>query len=226
MAAAEPSEPADEPASVNGARGRSNSSAKNHMTRTRNAPTSASEPSSPSSDTSAPEPLAAAAHVDPDPAPAGTSTANAPAPRLIITPLPDLPEPAAPEPSSAAVSSTQDTAPEPPASKPSSEPAPAPAPESSTPAAPQENLPAQLSRDDVQQQLLNMRDKLAACAGTQHGTSYANVTINGNGRVSYSTIDGAFAGTPAGSCMARTLRSASFARFSGPQMTVRYPYVF
>mgnify|MGYP003429070154 CR=1 FL=1 len=140
-----------------------------------------------------------------------------PSPRLIITPLPDLPEPqAAPANSTAAEPSAAGPQP---AAEPGTEP---------TAAAPQpdENLPDQPSREEVQQRLLAMRDKLVPCAGDQHGTSYANVTIHGNGRVAHSTIEGAFARSPAGSCMARALRTATFPRFSGPQLTVRYPYVF
>jgi hypothetical protein len=92
--------------------------------------------------------------------------------------------------------------------------------------APAENLPEQPTRSDVQKGLEGVRSMLASCAGGQHGTSYANVTIEGSGRVSYSTIEGAFAGTPAGSCMARALRTSDFPKFSGAALKVRYPFVF
>ena len=235
---AEPSEGAQEPLAAPGSRGKQ--AARTHNARSRSAPTAAFEPAEANeqtSDTDEPEPLAAAPRIEPNPSPAenpapSAPAPSAPAPRLIITPLPDVPEPPAPSASDsridakidAVVSNALEPAPSPSesaATKPASEPA-----ASAAAVAPGENLPAQLSREDIQQNLLGMRDKLATCAGTQHGTSYANVTINGSGRVSYSTIDGAFAGTPAGSCMARTLRGATFPRFSGPQMTVRYPYVF
>ena len=171
-----------------------------------------------------PEPSAPPDPVGDEPAPSAqtrepAAASAAESPRLIITPLPDLPEPeAAPAEPAPQPSAAVNAEPQPQAAA-NAEPGSAPQP-------PVEALPEQPSRDDVQQRLLGMRDKLASCAGDQHGTSYANVTINGNGRVSHSTIEGAFAGTPAGSCMARTLRSASFPRFTGPQFTVRYPYVF
>jgi hypothetical protein len=84
----------------------------------------------------------------------------------------------------------------------------------------------QPSRDQVRDTMLAMHTALSACAGDKHGTTFANVTVQGSGRVSYSLIEGAFAGTEAGSCMARTLRAATFPHFAGPPFKVRYPLVF
>jgi hypothetical protein len=84
----------------------------------------------------------------------------------------------------------------------------------------------QPSRDQVRDTMLALHASLSACAGDKHGTTFANVTVQGSGRVSYSLIDGAFAGTEAGSCMARTLRAATFPSFAGPPFKVRYPLVF
>lgn len=92
--------------------------------------------------------------------------------------------------------------------------------------APAENLPEQPTRGDVQKGLEGVRSVLASCAAGQHGTTYANVTIMGSGHVTYSTVEGAFSGTPAGSCMARALRSSDFPKFSGAPLKVRYPFVF
>ena len=91
---------------------------------------------------------------------------------------------------------------------------------------PESTAANQPSREQVRDTMLAMQAQLTACAGNRHGTSYANVTIQGSGRVSYSLIDGAFAGTDAGSCMARVLRAASFPSFAGPPFKVRYPLVF
>jgi hypothetical protein len=52
------------------------------------------------------------------------------------------------------------------------------------------------------------------------------VTIEGSGRVSYSLIEGAFAGTSTGSCMARVLRGVKVPSFSGSAFKVRYPLLF
>jgi hypothetical protein len=87
-------------------------------------------------------------------------------------------------------------------------------------------LTDQPSREQVRDTMLALHTKMAACAAGKHGTTFANVTVQGDGRVSYSLIEGAFAGTEAGSCMARTLRSATFPHFAGPPFKVRYPLVF
>ena len=79
-------------------------------------------------------------------------------------------------------------------------------------------------RVDVQRSLEGMRDVIVACAGGLHGTVKAQVTILPSGRVSYSLIEGAFAGTAVGSCMARALRSTVFPTFTGPSFKVSYPF--
>jgi hypothetical protein len=86
------------------------------------------------------------------------------------------------------------------------------------------SLPAQPSRDEIKQGLEGARPALQACAGTAHGLSTAHVTLTGTGRVASATIEGAFAGTPEGSCMARALRAAAFPRFSTPSLQVTYPF--
>ena len=83
---------------------------------------------------------------------------------------------------------------------------------------------AQAKRQDVQNGLERVRDQLVACAAGRHGTVSARVTIAANGRVNYSLIEGAFVGTPEGSCMARALRSATFPPFEGPSLKVVYPF--
>jgi hypothetical protein len=86
-------------------------------------------------------------------------------------------------------------------------------------------LPEQPSRDEIKRTFEALRPALEACTDNLHGTTYANVTINGSGRASYSIIEGAFAGSPQGSCMARALRTASFPRFAAASLTVRFPFV-
>jgi hypothetical protein len=86
------------------------------------------------------------------------------------------------------------------------------------------SLPEQPSRDEIKQGLDSARPALQACAGSAHGLSTAHVTVTSAGRVASATIDGAFAGTPEGSCMARVLRAAAFPRFSTPSLQVTYPF--
>jgi hypothetical protein len=95
-----------------------------------------------------------------------------------------------------------------------------------TPAQPvaQGPVPQTLTRTQVQTVLESMRAELQTCAAGEHGRMKANVTISGAGRVTYATIEGAFAGTPQGSCMARALRGAQFPQFASPQLRVGYPF--
>lgn len=85
-------------------------------------------------------------------------------------------------------------------------------------------LPAQPSRDDIKTAIESSRAAVQACAGSGHGLTTAHITILGSGRVSAANIEGAFAGTPQGSCMARALRAATFPRFSAPSLQVTYPF--
>jgi hypothetical protein len=87
-------------------------------------------------------------------------------------------------------------------------------------------LPARPNRDAVKAAIEVMKPALHACVGDAHGLSQATLTITGDGRVIYSRIEGAFVGTPEGSCMARTLRKASFPAFAGESFRLRYPLLF
>jgi hypothetical protein len=89
---------------------------------------------------------------------------------------------------------------------------------------PKQPLAAHPSREDVKAGYESVRIELNECARGAHGTGFANLTIIGDGRVSYSMIGGDFAGTQAGTCMARALRSTSFAPFSGESFTVRFQF--
>jgi hypothetical protein len=98
------------------------------------------------------------------------------------------------------------------------------APEASEPAAPA--LPEKLTRDQVRNGLDALRSQVLQCANGTYGRVLADVTISAPGRVSHAVIEGTFAGTNAGSCMARALRSAKFPAFSGEDISVRYPFSF
>jgi hypothetical protein len=85
-------------------------------------------------------------------------------------------------------------------------------------------LPTQPSREAIKVGIDAVRPAVQTCVGVLHGTSTARLTIASTGRVTSATIEGAFAGTPEGSCMARALRNASFARFALPSLQVTYPF--
>jgi hypothetical protein len=86
-----------------------------------------------------------------------------------------------------------------------------------------QGLPETPSREDIAAAFEKLRPDIAACTGDAHGRAVANVTIAGSGRVTYVAVEGAFAGTPAGSCIARTVRTAKFPPFSSVNMKVSYP---
>ena len=85
-------------------------------------------------------------------------------------------------------------------------------------------LPPLPSREQIQAGIEGMRAALQSCAGQAHGTTTARLTILGTGRVASATIEGAFAGTAQGSCMARALRTAGFPRFASENLQVTYPF--
>lgn len=101
-----------------------------------------------------------------------------------------------------------------------------PAPAAKPAAAPRPTgpLPQELSRAQVQAGLESVRGSVQSCAAGIHGRALLNVTISGAGRVTYASVEGAFAGTPQGSCMARAVRAAQFPQFASPQLRVSYPF--
>ena len=134
------------------------------------------------------------------------------------------------EPETAPVAATE--APAAPAAEPSTVTAPAVVDAEPTPAAPEVSepeapaLPEKLTRDQVRAGLDAMRSQVLQCTNGTYGRVLADVTISAPGRVSHAVIEGTFAGTNAGSCMARVLRSAKFPAFSGQDISVRYPFSF
>jgi hypothetical protein len=103
----------------------------------------------------------------------------------------------------------------------------APAPEPvAAPEPPKPVLPEQLSREQVRQGMESKRAAVITCAKGGYGRVLADVTISQSGKVTSSLIDGTFAGTSVGSCMAGALRGVQFPAFSGPEIQVRYPFNF
>ena len=48
--------------------------------------------------------------------------------------------------------------------------------------------------------------------------------VRSRGVVSYAMVSGSFAGTPEGSCIARSVKLAKFPAFSDPSVRVNYPF--
>jgi outer membrane biosynthesis protein TonB len=110
------------------------------------------------------------------------------------------------------------------ADEPARRPAKATTTASTASAAPASDLPAQPSRDDVRAALDAVIPELQKCAGSLHGTADVTMTVRSGGVVSYAVVAGTFAGTPEGSCIARTVKLAKFPAFSDPSVRVSYPF--
>jgi hypothetical protein len=83
-------------------------------------------------------------------------------------------------------------------------------------------LPEQPSRKTVGDALAVLRADFATCAAGKPGVAELDLTINGNGSVSHALVGGDFAGSPQGSCIARTVRRAHVAPFQQAKFRVLY----
>jgi hypothetical protein len=89
--------------------------------------------------------------------------------------------------------------------------------------APAAALPELPTREDIVSGFEKIREGLLTCAAGKHGLVKIDATVAGTGRVAGVLIDGVFKGTPEGSCMARTVRTARFSPFSQATLKVSYP---
>jgi hypothetical protein len=87
-----------------------------------------------------------------------------------------------------------------------------------------EAMPETPTRENVQAALDAKRSAIEACAQGQRGVAEVDLTVASGGNVTYAVVGGDFAGTPAGSCIARVVRGATFAPFSKPRFRVIYPF--
>ena len=87
-----------------------------------------------------------------------------------------------------------------------------------------EDLPEVPSRDQVQAAFTQVLPTLRACTSL-HGAVPIRVTISGSGRVTTAVVQGNFAGTAEGSCLARAVRTAHLPAFREPRLSVNYPFV-
>jgi hypothetical protein len=116
------------------------------------------------------------------------------------------------------------------ASVPTTTPAPAPAPPPTqaavapAPTERAESLPDTPDRDAIQQALGAVTPAVQACGAGEHGVADVDIVIASSGRVTTATVNGRFAGTPIGSCIARAVRGARFAPFAQPRYEVTYPF--
>ncbi|HEY6881975.1 MAG TPA: hypothetical protein VI299_28295 [Polyangiales bacterium] len=69
-----------------------------------------------------------------------------------------------------------------------------------------------------------MTEVLKDCVGDEHGVADVTLTVRGEGVVSHALVEGAFAGSPQGSCIARALRTAKLPAFAEPVTHIEYPF--
>jgi hypothetical protein len=99
--------------------------------------------------------------------------------------------------------------------------------ETTTPAPQQEVSPA-VERAQVVAAMNALTPQLRACVGDEHGVVDVTLTVRAPGVVSHALVEGPFAGSDKGSCIARTLRSAKLPVFAAPsdQTVARVEYPF
>jgi hypothetical protein len=81
------------------------------------------------------------------------------------------------------------------------------------------------SRGDIMTAMASVRPAVNACAQGAGGVAQVRITFSGSsGRVTSALIEGQFAGTPQGSCIARAVRGGSVPRFAQPTFSVLFPF--
>lgn len=85
-------------------------------------------------------------------------------------------------------------------------------------------LPDSPSREDVARALASVRDAVRRCGTGDHGVASVTLYFAGTGRVTTSTVDAPYAGTPVGSCIARAVRTATLPPFHRRTFSVQAPF--
>lgn len=70
-----------------------------------------------------------------------------------------------------------------------------------------------------------LTERLRACVGDEHGVADVTLTVRAPGVVSHAVVEGTFAGSEKGSCIARALRKAELPHFSEPVLRIEYPFM-
>ncbi len=86
-----------------------------------------------------------------------------------------------------------------------------------------EDVPAVPSRAEVVEALQAISVVVRAC-GSGADPATVDVTFASSGRITTATVRAPYAGTPTGSCIARSVRAARLAPFGQPTFRVTYPF--
>jgi hypothetical protein len=84
--------------------------------------------------------------------------------------------------------------------------------------------PQALDRERVVAVMNALTPKLRACVGDQHGVVDVTLTVRAPGVVSHALVEGPFAGSEQGTCIARTLRTARLPASPHAVSRVEYPF--
>lgn len=96
---------------------------------------------------------------------------------------------------------------------------------SKTPGSSASNLPDAPSRSDVTSAMRSVQSNVQSCGQGKTGVAQVSVSVSGSsGRVSSAQVGGAFAGTPAGRCIANAVKGARFPKFKRSSFTFVYPF--
>lgn len=99
-------------------------------------------------------------------------------------------------------------------------------PEEKPAAKPADDTPKQPTKEQVNTAMAPIKAKAqASCAKYSTGTVQVQMAVSSDGKVKSASALGAFAGNPAGTCVAMMARSAKFPKFKDPTFTFTYPIV-
>ncbi len=87
-----------------------------------------------------------------------------------------------------------------------------------------QHLPDAPDRDAVLARIESLRSVVSACAEGRSGVAELDITIAGTGSITTVLVGGDFAGTPQGSCIARSVRQAHFPKFKRDRFRLLYPF--
>jgi hypothetical protein len=85
------------------------------------------------------------------------------------------------------------------------------------------DLPLTPEREQVIASMNAVIERLRECVNGAHGVADVTLTVRGSGVVSHALVEGPFAESMRGSCIARTLRDVQLPRFRTPLVRIAYP---
>jgi hypothetical protein len=82
-----------------------------------------------------------------------------------------------------------------------------------------------LSGDDIERAMTSVAGQVRACFAGTRRSAPLRLTVAPSGRIARVTVTGPFAGTPAGTCLERAVRTATFPPWSGAPQSFDFSYL-